>query len=57
MRERLLSAQEIRIILGAEEPRWKWNWRRAAENFAGLAVLTGFGWVMYTMFLMMAGGK
>lgn len=57
MNERILSPEEIRAILGAERPRRSWNPRRAAENLAAAAVLTGFGLLCYWMFVMMAGGK
>jgi hypothetical protein len=41
MREPLLTNQEIRILLGAEQPlRRKWRWKRCAANltFTGTVI-------------------
>jgi len=57
MRERLLSPQEIRIILGAEEPRrWKWNWRRAAYNLLYVVPATTFVIAVLTYMVLMLFG-
>ena len=56
MREPLLSPQEIRIILGAEEPRrWKWNWRRAAYNLYVIVATAGVVAVLTYMMLALFG--
>jgi hypothetical protein len=43
MREPLLTNQEIRILLGAEQPpRRKWSWRRFAINMLMTAAVIFF---------------
>jgi len=41
MRERVLSPEEIRILLGAEKPRRRWSWKRAAHNLCVVVATAG----------------